>query len=104
MAVSWSWQERPVNPGREHLVLSHGDSEDAVATVGPPEGRVFPVQFVAPESPENASMRHDVRRELDYYLVELGEPDPWRYAIYHCGTTANVYSRVHWSYVASAEN
>ena len=24
--------------------------------------------------------------------------DPWSYAIYHCGTAANIYSPVHWSY------
>jgi hypothetical protein len=39
-----------------------------------------------------------VRREIDYYLVELREKDPWAYAIYHCSTAANVYSKVHWGY------
>ena len=38
------------------------------------------------------------RKELDFYLVELNEPDPWEYAIYHCGTSANVYSQIHWGY------
>jgi hypothetical protein len=36
--------------------------------------------------------------ELDFYLVEKLERDPWAYAVYHCGTGANMYSRVHWSY------
>jgi hypothetical protein len=38
-----------------------------------------------------------VRRELDFYLVELGEPDRWAYAVYHCGQGANPYSKVYWS-------
>ena len=44
-------------------------------------------------------MIEEVHRELRYYPdypVELGEPDPWLYARYHCGTTSNWYSRVHW--------
>ena len=24
--------------------------------------------------------------QLDFYLIEKGESDPWRYAIYHCRT------------------
>lgn len=40
----------------------------------------------------------DVRRELDFYLVSKGEPDPWVYAQYHCGTASNVYFNVHWSF------
>ena len=44
------------------------------------------------------------RRQLDFYLVEHRQRfrelmgDPWSYAIYHCGTAANIYSPVHWSY------
>ena len=45
-----------------------------------------------------AEMEAAVRRELDFYLVELGEKDPFAYARYHCGTAANLYSRVHWSF------
>ena len=39
-----------------------------------------------------------VTKELTFYLVEKGEKDPWRYAIYHCGTASNIYSQVHWGY------
>jgi hypothetical protein len=38
------------------------------------------------------------KEELDFYLVELHERDPWLYAKYHCGTIANVYSSIHWSF------
>ena len=40
----------------------------------------------------------EVQREIKYYLVEKGEENPWAYAIFHCGTAANVYSKVHWFY------
>ena len=46
----------------------------------------------------NSAAVKDVRRELDFYLVELGEADRWAYAQYHCGTAANIYSEVHWSF------
>jgi hypothetical protein len=38
---------------------------------------------------------------LDFYLVERRERNPWAYAIYHCGTGSNMYSKVHWSYFPS---
>lgn len=42
---------------------------------------------------------NDIETQLDFYLVELREPDPWAYAIYHFRTAANVYSRVYLGYV-----
>jgi hypothetical protein len=41
------------------------------------------------------------KKELDFYLVEKGEMNPWAYAQYHCSTAANMYSTVHWSYFPS---
>jgi hypothetical protein len=38
----------------------------------------------------------DTRKELDFYLLDVGRPDPWAYAHYHCGTASNVYGKVHW--------
>jgi hypothetical protein len=35
-------------------------------------------------------------KELDFYLIELNEPDAWKYAMYHCWSTCNLYSRVRW--------
>ncbi|MCX5677280.1 MAG: hypothetical protein NTX87_20025 [Planctomycetota bacterium] len=68
-----------------------------VALVGPPSGGVFPVQFlVRGERAADAKMTGEARRELDFYLVEKAEPDPWAYALHHCNTAANLYSCVHW--------
>jgi hypothetical protein len=104
---SWRWQMAPVDATREHLELRYGSRDDAdwddwilVARVGRPVNRVFPVQFVLPDDdPEDAEAREAVSWSLDYYLIELGEPDPWEYAIYHTKTLANMYSRVHWRWI-----
>ena len=37
-------------------------------------------------------------RELNFYLVELRNENPWDYAIYHCGTASNMYSTTRWAY------
>jgi hypothetical protein len=38
------------------------------------------------------------RKELDFYLVEKHGENSWAYAKYHCGTSANICSTLHWSY------
>ena len=43
-------------------------------------------------------MLDGARRELNFYLIELKEKDPWSYACYHCSTATNLYSKVHWEY------
>ena len=47
---------------------------------------------------EGAVDVEDEHSELRYGDAAKGEPNPWEYAIYHCNTSANVYSKVHWSY------
>ena len=104
---SWRWQIAFVDPTREHLELRYGSRDDRdwddwipVARVGRPVNRVFPVHFVLPaDDREDAEAREAVGRSLDYYLVELGKPDPWDYATYHTRTLANMYSRVHWGWI-----
>lgn len=104
---AWRWEEGQVNTKREHIVITYGDlgGDDPqdprrVALVAAPDGQVFRVQFLIDDAEEtHAEVRQDVIRELDYYLVKLRDPDPWAYAIYHCSTSSNVYSRVHWGYV-----
>ena len=78
-----------------------------VAFVGRPAKWTFPVQWVLDPSAtavEAQRISIEAKRQLDFYLVEhpwrsnemMG--DPWSYAVHHCGTAANIYSRVHWSY------
>jgi len=101
-----SWQEGPVNRKKEHFELRYGSAEDGgwnewipVAVIGPPKDRIVKVQFlVEPGEPKNADALNDVKKEIQFYLIEKGEPDPWAYAQYHCGTASNIYSHVHWSF------
>jgi hypothetical protein len=103
---TWRLQDGVIDLQKEYIEIRYGDVSDSsaedwipVALVGRPENNVFPVQWlVGTDNPDYKSMKDDVRRELNYYLVELGEPDPWAYAQYHCTTASNLYSSVHWSY------
>ncbi len=57
---------------------------------------MFPVQLFE----GTPTVSDDVGRELTLYLTKLNERDPWLYARYHCGTAANIYSTIHWTFVA----
>jgi len=97
----WSWREAGVDPRGDHVDLYYASGDDDpwvhVARVGPPRGRVFPVQWVVdPRAVENMDRIEAVGHDLDYYVKDIGRPDPWSYAQYHCGTASNSYSRVHW--------
>ena len=75
-----------------------------MALVAAPVGNSFAVEFLEVpniDQSEYQRMKTAVTKELAFYLVELGEPDPWKYAIYHCGTASNIYSDVHWEYFPS---
>ena len=65
------------------------------ALVGRPESGVFSVEWIDSD-PERLAQ---ARRELDFYLVEKQERNPWLYLHHHIGTGANLYSSVHWSLV-----
>jgi hypothetical protein len=104
-----SWAEGKVDQDLEHMVLNYGSVQDV--------DEFPPVALVAPAVPglhDRFVVQHKpvpkwntdkveraweaVRRELDFYLVELEKTNPWKYAIYHCGTFSNFYSEVHWGY------
>ena len=97
------WQKGPVDRTEEHFELRYGSTTDSdwipAAVVGPPIAGIVNVQFlVEPEDPRNSEVVSDVAREIEFYLIDKGEPNPWWYAKYHCGTSANLYSKVHWSF------
>ena len=107
----WSWKSNQVDPKKEHLELVYDREKSfkqgdliVVARVEQPINRVFSVQFlISGDDPSNAKALAEVRRQLDYYLVEKDETAPWEYACYHTGTSANIYSSVHWQHVAKDE-
>jgi hypothetical protein len=100
------WQAGEVDKTKEHFELRYGSIEDGgwdkwrpVAIVGYPKAGIVKVQFfIKPDDPQNAKVISAVERELKNYIIEKGEPRPWEYMKYHCGTSANVYSKVHWSF------
>jgi hypothetical protein len=102
----WRWQDGVVDPHGKHIELRYGDAGKSpyenwqpIARIGRPKKQVFPIEWlIAADSLEHEPMIIEARQELDFYLVEKGEPDPWAYAKYHCNSLANIYSRVHWSY------
>ena len=102
----WQWEEGEVDERKEHIELRYGKAGETpyenwmpIARIAKLTNNIFAVEWLLKQdSSEHQIILNDARHELDFYLVEKGEPDPWAYALYHCGTGANMYSRVHWSY------
>lgn len=104
--AEWRWREGPVDCGGDFAELRFGKASESnwgawlpVCLVGSPRNRVFPVHFLMSKAdPMWSEIIRLATRELDFYLVEKSESDPWAYVQHHCGTSANAYSEVHWSY------
>jgi len=99
------WQEGPVDPASEHFELRYGppgfawDAGLPVARIGRPVRGVVAVAFLVDRAaPEHAAAIAAAVEEIQYYLIDKHEPQPWGYAQYHCGTAANAYSDIHWSF------
>lgn len=99
------WEAGGVDRSGEHFELSvsaDGRNDDGngspIAAIGPPHDGIVRVEVLVERSESNAALIAKVEREINFYLLELNEADPWAYAQYHCGTTSNVYSDVHWSF------
>lgn len=93
------WRRGGVSSTSEHIELTGGDKNLPVARVAPPVDHTFTVEFLINEElPSNIAILKSAKGELDFYLVEKNELNPWGYAQYHCTTSSNIYSQVHWSY------
>ena len=101
------WVESSVNNASEHLHIRYGDIETSspkewldVARVAFFKQDIFMVEFtIEPINQYNRKILEAVKKELDFYIVEKNEPNVYDYLLYHCSTSANIYSMVHWSYV-----
>ena len=101
----WRWAEGKVDPAHDHLGLYFREEDNPIALIGQPDGNCFPVEFLVDRTATHSTVverRRAVRAELDFYLCDVGRPNPWNYAIYHCGTAANVYSTIHWRLAPAA--
>ena len=105
----WRWKEGMVDERQEHMELRYGDAEHSsyeswipIARVSKPKRYIFTVEWVVgQDSLSDQTLLGEAKRQLDFYLVEqdiTAMPDHWAYAIYHCNSMGNMYSRVHWSY------
>jgi hypothetical protein len=99
--ADWKWVEGIVDTNEDHIKIRYGEYPEPVALFAPGPEKTFTVQFLLkqePPSQKDQEILNDVREKLEFFLVELGEEDPWAYAIYHCTTASNIYSKVHWGY------
>ncbi|HKJ38461.1 MAG TPA: hypothetical protein VJ972_06780 [Anaerolineales bacterium] len=102
----WRWEEGAVDEQKEHIEIRYGNADKTspkdwihIARIAKPKDHIFKVEWlVKQDAPEHQTMLADTRRSLNFYLVEKNEPDPWKYALYHCNTSANMYGQDHWAY------
>jgi len=94
-----------VDPHKEHIGIQYGGNGEVVAHIAPGSGKTFTVEFLVDSESftnEKGSILEKVQQEITFYLLEHGPRsvfgDPWKYAKYHCGTAANIYSSVHWGW------
>ena len=102
----WRCIEGSVDPLEEHFVIEYGDEAALVARVAQGTDKTFVVEYEAnpPFKGDSQQAITAVRREIEFYLLEVGGPDPWVYAKYHCGTMANAYSKINWRHVPGRSN
>ena len=98
--AAFSWKTGKVDSSKEHIEIKYGDIHNplSVAIVSPPFKRVFTVQFLIEDNKRNEAIRKSIKVELDFYLLEKGEPNPWVYMKHHCTSSGNMYSKVYWIY------
>ncbi len=95
------WFEGVVDIEHEHIKLFVGSvgtwsDNRLIAMLAPAGEQSFTVQFIADKIAHAAAVA-EVTQSLNYYLIELGEKNPWAYAKYHCTTASNMYDTVHWA-------
>ena len=93
----WKWIQGRVDTDQDHFKINYREDPSAIALVGLGEHRTFVVQFLE-NCPTDTDCLNAVKKQLDFYLCEKKERDPWLYAKYHCNTASNFYSRVHWAF------
>ena len=100
-----SWMMGSVDRSRPHIELRSGERSESLAVLG--DQRPHLVADFS-QSPTAAAVSRDVLaevvRQLDFYLDQKGEPDPWAYALHHCSTAANAYSPVVWCVIEPTVN
>ena len=92
-----------IDRSQEHILAVYGDANQVdpedflpVALIQPCPGGFTVEHILVIDDTNKKRMIEEVQEEITYFLIDNGEPDPWAYARYHCTTTSNWYSMVHW--------
>jgi hypothetical protein len=93
MTMTSEWHRGQVDTNKQHIELLWSKDKSLICRLQTENNNSFVVQF---EDGVNEKRTKEAEKELNFYLIELNEPDPWKYARYHCTTAANLYSRVRW--------
>ena len=108
--TTWHLVEGIVDTNEEYIKITYGaidgDDLEPIALAAPGNDKEFTVQYLLkpePENDEHQKILDAVRKELNFYFLELKEKDPWAYACYHCTTAANLYSDVHWHHYPNGD-
>ena len=99
--TNWKIVEGLVDRNEDYIRITYGKDPDPITLISRGKGNSFKIQFMLSKDTSDKKVQailEEVQREIKFYLVEKGEENPWAYAIFHCGTAANVYSKVHWFY------
>jgi hypothetical protein len=88
------WHTGQVDVGKEHIELLWSKDKRLICRLQPEGNNSFIVQF---ENDIDEQRIKAAEKELDFYLIELNERNPWTYAKYYCASTCNWYLEVRWS-------
>ena len=93
------WRRGTVDSSLEHIELTCGDKNIAVARVAPPVDQTFTVEILINEERAiNLPTLKAARASLNAHLVEKDEPEPWEYVKRYCSSNSNRFSLVLWTY------
>ncbi len=92
--TNWHWEAGEVDELKEHIELRYGNAGETpyedwipIARIAKPKNRIFTAEWLVKQnSPECQTMMEDAINQLNFYLADKNEPDPWGYALYHCNT------------------
>jgi hypothetical protein len=89
------WEKGKINKEREYIELLWREDKTLICLLQPSRNNYFIVEF---NDRLNSNYVNAAEEALDYYLIELNEPYPWKYAKYHCSTASNIYSKITWEF------
>jgi hypothetical protein len=86
MTMTSEWHRGQIDRASEYIKLLWAKDGSVICSLQPESNNSFIVEF---EYGVNEKRTKEAEKEQNFYLIELNEPDPWKYARYHCTTAAN---------------